>query len=50
MVAPHLQRAAAEAARLGLQVVIGDAPTELFAGLGEVEPPAPAADRLEEHP
>ena len=53
MVAPHLQRAAAEAARLGLQVQIGDAPgraPELFAGLGEVEPPGAGPERLRDHP
>jgi MoaA/NifB/PqqE/SkfB family radical SAM enzyme len=37
MVAPHLQRAAAEATRLGLQVQIGAAGTQLFPGLGVVE-------------
>jgi MoaA/NifB/PqqE/SkfB family radical SAM enzyme len=44
MVLPHLQRAVAEAQRLGLGVQVGDRPTsaaagELFAGIGEVEPP-----------
>ena len=37
MVAPHLQRAAAEATRLGLRVQIGTAGTDLFPGLGAVE-------------
>lgn len=50
MVAPHLQRAAAEAARLGLRVQVGDAAPvspPLFAGLGEVEPPNPAPEQVE---
>lgn len=49
MAAPHLQRAAAEAARLGLVVgAPGRAGAEvLFAGLGEVEPPAADAERVE---
>jgi MoaA/NifB/PqqE/SkfB family radical SAM enzyme len=51
MVAPHLQRASAEALRLGLRVQVGEDPSsELFAGIGEVEPPAPARERVEEHP
>jgi hypothetical protein len=46
MVLPHLQRAVAEAQRLGLGVQVESRPTsaaagELFAGIGEVEP-APA--------
>ena len=53
MVAPHLQRAVAEAQRLGLGVQVGDRPTsaaagELFAGIGEVEPP-PAPPPLPPH-
>lgn len=40
MVLPHLTRAAAEARRLGLVVVVGDLkPTGIFAGIGETEPP-----------
>jgi MoaA/NifB/PqqE/SkfB family radical SAM enzyme len=39
MVLPHLTRAAAEARRLGLVVVIGGLePTGIFAGIGEIEP------------
>jgi MoaA/NifB/PqqE/SkfB family radical SAM enzyme len=60
MVAPHLQRAWADAARLGLLVQVGDgttrelaasgSPAQLFAGLGEVEPPTPGCVQVEVHP
>jgi len=54
MVVPHLQRAVAEARRLGLQSQIGDtagAGPELFAGTGAVEPPVAGGERLvQEHP
>ena len=53
MVLPHLQRAAAEARRLGLRAQIGDAGAgeDLFAGLGDVEPPAAGGERVvEERP
>jgi MoaA/NifB/PqqE/SkfB family radical SAM enzyme len=60
LVAPYLQRAAAEAARLGIRLAdrLGSASAgavgpaeELFAGLGEVEPPpAPAEQVVEEAP
>jgi hypothetical protein len=52
-VAPHLERAGTDAARLGLLVQVGDASgslATLFAGLGEVEPPPPGLDQVEEHP
>jgi hypothetical protein len=48
MVAPHLQRASAEAARLGLQVHTGAGPSELFAGTGDVEPPGVGGEQVEE--
>jgi MoaA/NifB/PqqE/SkfB family radical SAM enzyme len=48
MIAPHLQRAASEALRLGLVVEVGAVTSrELFAGIGEVEAPPPAAERVE---
>jgi MoaA/NifB/PqqE/SkfB family radical SAM enzyme len=57
MVAPHLQRASAEAARLKLRVQVGDRAVvsqaltlELFAGIGDVEAPTPAGERLEVDP
>ncbi len=54
MVSPHLQRAAAEARRLGLSVQIGAATAEgpeLFGGIGDVEPPAADAEQVvEEQP
>jgi MoaA/NifB/PqqE/SkfB family radical SAM enzyme len=57
MVAPYLQRAATEARQLGLQVQLGDrSPTDagplIFAGLGEVESPAPGGTEMVEgeHP
>jgi MoaA/NifB/PqqE/SkfB family radical SAM enzyme len=44
MVLPHLTRAAAEAQRLGLAVVVGARePTSIFAGIGEIEAPAEPA-------
>ncbi len=44
LVAPHLERAAAEAERLGLRVEVGEATgADLFAGIGAVEPPSPPA-------
>jgi MoaA/NifB/PqqE/SkfB family radical SAM enzyme len=54
MVLPHLQHAAAEARRLGLRAQIGGgagAGEDLFAGLGDVEPPAGGDERVvEERP
>jgi MoaA/NifB/PqqE/SkfB family radical SAM enzyme len=49
---PHLRRAAAEAARLGLGFRSGDrGGPDLFAGLGVVEPPPAAGEQVvEEHP
>jgi MoaA/NifB/PqqE/SkfB family radical SAM enzyme len=48
MVAPHLQRASADAGRLGLRFEVGARTTgDLFAGLGDVETPDPAAERVE---
>jgi MoaA/NifB/PqqE/SkfB family radical SAM enzyme len=54
LVHPHLQRAAAEAARSGLEVQLGDRVVDhpdhpraiLFAGLGAVEPPPAGAERV----
>lgn len=53
LVAPHLARAAAEAARLGLAVLAGDVETapgvrEQFAGIGSVEPQVAAKEAPEE--
>jgi cyclic pyranopterin phosphate synthase len=61
LVAPHLHRAQADAARLGVAVLVGEpaeqrdprggreASTEgAFAGLGQVEAPVRAAERVEE--
>jgi cyclic pyranopterin phosphate synthase len=48
MVAPHLQRASAEAAHLGLGVLVNPAETELFAGTGDVEPPGTGGERVVE--
>jgi MoaA/NifB/PqqE/SkfB family radical SAM enzyme len=54
MVVPHLQRAAAEARRLGLRAQVGDASgagPELFGGIGAVEPPVAGGERVvEERP
>jgi MoaA/NifB/PqqE/SkfB family radical SAM enzyme len=47
MVAPHLDRARAEALRLGLTVELTVAASRSFAGLGAVETPAAVADRVE---
>jgi MoaA/NifB/PqqE/SkfB family radical SAM enzyme len=66
MVAPYLQRAMAEAARLSIVVQVGEVAQEpapgaatsslsetgrvIFAGIGEVEAPHAAAEVVEEHP
>jgi MoaA/NifB/PqqE/SkfB family radical SAM enzyme len=48
MVAPHLHRAQADAGRLGIRFEVGARTSgDLFAGLGDVEAPDPAADRVE---
>jgi MoaA/NifB/PqqE/SkfB family radical SAM enzyme len=48
LVAPHLHRAGADAARLGLRFEVGARTSaDLFAGLGDVEAPDRAAERVE---
>jgi MoaA/NifB/PqqE/SkfB family radical SAM enzyme len=52
MIVPHLQRAVAEARRLGLHVQLGDrGEGELFGGIGAMEPPAAVGEQVvKSHP